>query len=99
MSDGNFEVFSRHCRELGLPEDCLMGDFMEFLEAFTTQIRERTTNRVRRDLQWRHDNPSGSGPRGPAPDSPEGNLLIESEVRADLCVAGIKLAQLLEGLK
>lgn len=99
MSDSEFTLFMHKCREdLCLPDDVRMDDFMEFLEAFTSEVREDVTTRMRRDLLWAHDNPGMSGPRGPHPDSDEADDIIDAAVREELRDCARKLVKLMEGL-
>ena len=96
--DSDFEEFQQACKKLGFPELSRMDDFMEFLDSFTGEIRESVTQRVRKDLHWRHHNPSGTEPRGADPDSEEGQRVIDAAVREELRDCARKLGKLMEGL-
>lgn len=96
--DSDFEEFQQACRKLGFPELTRMDDFMEFLDEFTGEIREKVEQRVRKDLNWNHHNPSGTGPRGPASDSEEGRRIADAAVREELRDCARKLVKLMEGL-
>lgn len=97
MSD--FEAFNERCQELGLPEDTRMDDILEFLDAFCGDIRDRITTATRIEMQYDHDNPRGTGPRDPDPDSEEGQQIIDAAVREELRNCAEKLARLTRGLK
>jgi hypothetical protein len=98
VNDDEWKDFVQKCRELGLPEDARMDDYLEFLEAFTSEVREAVTMRVRKDLHYDHHNPSMSGPRGPDPDGEEAQGIIDAAVHEELRSCARKLAKLMDGI-
>ena len=58
-SQDEFKPFMARCRELGLPEDARMDDYLEFLETFTSVLRESARSdvddQIRYDDQYRHE--------------------------------------------
>lgn len=93
VSDDEWKGFVQKCRELGLPEDARMDDFLEFLEAFTSVVREGAEDDVREqihyDVNHRHE---------PEPTDAEREERVTDLTHERLRKLGGKLAKLLEGI-
>jgi hypothetical protein len=98
MNDDEWNKFIAYCRGEGFPPDARLDDYLQFLEAFTSEVREAVTTRVRKDLHYDHHNPSMSGPRGPDPDGEEAQGIIDAAVHEELRSCARKLAKLMDGI-
>lgn len=52
--DDEWKQFALRCRELGLPDDARMDDYLEFLEAFTSAVRSRAEQEISERERHKH---------------------------------------------
>lgn len=93
VHDDEWTPFVQKCRELGLPEDARMDDFLEFLEAFTSAVRSEAETdvdqQIHYDVNYRHE---------PEPTDAERDERVTDLAHERLRKLGGKLAKLLEGI-
>ena len=91
MSHSEFKEFMASCHDdLCLPDDMRLDDYLEFLEAFTSEVREQAERKVGKEIGYEvHLN------HKPEPSDAEREARVDELVHERLRDCGRKLAKLL----